>query len=172
MSKLLPDEELGLPPDFKTGLRKHYQFHGKDPNDVGVFSASFQIPTRIGLVGKALFSAYRCSKKHGTDAPGRVISYHHDHEGGTRVYKISSRTTQVVVPAYIRNAETLVRLGTCVGVAYADPEGNEYVGLDDKRSDLFCTPNGHALLVVTDRRKLEVMIWGGRLRVLEKGIVG
>lgn len=157
--------------DTRRGVTRYIKFHGKEPRNIEPFNSGLKIPERIGFAGKALFSTYRCDKLNGTDNPGEVINYAHDHEAGTQVYVPGGRM-QVRVPPTIQKVQTLVRLGKCLGIGYRDADGNEMEGLGTAGTELFCTPDGHALLVISNKRRLEAMIWGGKLRVLERGIVG
>lgn len=61
-----------------------------------------------------------------------------------------------------------------------DPESVEVVegspidvATKDLQTDLYCTPTGNALIVIDRKTKLvQMLIWGGWLDVLDKGIVG
>ena len=77
------------------------------------------------------------------------------------------------MPARIRNAETLTALGLCcLGFSYDSGDGVVEAKVTKPYPELYTIPSGHALIVVQAKRKVLALIWGGKLRVERRGIVG
>ena len=149
------------PRDTLHGINKYTEFHDYDPKDVGRFPAAFKLPRTVEKIGPALWVCYRSSKwDEGSH------DYIHEHSKGTMCY-LPGRGTPV--PKRITQCHTLVDLGRCLGFGYRD-ELEEDIDLSAKHR-LFCTPDGRALVIVKDKRHVIAMIWGGQLRVEDRGIV-
>jgi len=156
------------PHDLKPGIKRFETFHKLDPKRVGPFDSKLKIPTNAVLIGHAAWVTYRSNKWYGGT---ESYSYIHEHDDGVKLYKPGLARPQTPTPEFLRNAETLVRLGTCEGFAYK--EDDEEIKIKAERgSELYCTPNGRALLVIWKKRTLVALMWGGKLDVLDKGIVG
>lgn len=155
------------PPDLSRGVKKFLEFQDLDPSDIGTFAPSLKIPAEINLAGKATSISYR-SKKWRDPA-----DYIHRHKDGVRVGLTFEQGRKVKVPAFIRNAKTLVKLGEMLEVTWEDPNDGEEYSIEGKRPlpELYCIPSGKALIVIEGKRKLLAIIWGGKLDVEDRGIV-
>lgn len=161
-------------------IRKYFDFHQQEPVKIGQFHADLERRLREGravLVGAAVHVLYRSDKLNPTTLEDEGwIDYIHDHDRGVNTYRADRGAGELgperSVPAFIRNASELTWLGFCLGFAYKDHDGKE-VEAKGKRPlpDLFCTPNGKALLVIQNKRTLLALMWGGRLGVEPRGIV-
>jgi hypothetical protein len=152
-------------------------FHKEAPREIGVLPGSI-MPREVVLLGEAKTVFYRSKKRDPLtyEKPKSAIDYYHPHEGGVNLYLADLRYAgrRYRVPAFIRNSDSFVRLGQCVGFEYWDGE-------DEERSvdgvtpypELFATSRkrGAALLAIQDRKKVLAIAWGGRLRVEPRGIV-
>lgn len=157
---------MSRPDDFSDGLKRYLEFHKLDPKRTGQLKGLY-IPGGMNYVGAALFTAYRSDKWE-----NEAHNYWHDHESGVRVYRSDTDGIDTDVPAWLRQTTTLVRLGTCLGIGYMTKDSVVEMRPGRSRPDLFCTPNGRALLIVDHRPQIVAMLWGGHLDVTGRGIVG
>lgn len=161
---------------------KYREFHRFDPKDIGPFEPDFSIPDEVVCVGRSLEVLYRSGKvdPETMRKPRRPLSYIHDHEAGVFTHlpawllPVPNDDVELVeVPYWIREAPALTLLGQCLGFAY-QPEDGDRVDAEGTRPlpELYCTPDGRALLVVQDKREVLALVWGGTLGVEARGIVG
>jgi hypothetical protein len=125
-------------------------------------------------MGPALYVLYRSAKLDPLTyaKPKKPIDYIHKHKAGVKVYRVDTDDgPERVVPQYIHSPTALVLLGKCLGFGYTDYDGDD-VDAECKGPELFSIPSGKALLVIEKRRKVVALIWGGKLRVEPRGIVG
>lgn len=151
-------------------------FHKYEAEEIKAFPSSFRIPERAPCVGPALYVLYRSAKCDPITylKPDKPIDYIHEHKPGVKVYILDSSECEGPVrsvPKYIHEADTLVLLGKCLGFAYSNVNGDEE-NLECTSCELYSIPNGKALLVVEKKREVLAMIWGGKLNVEPRGIVG
>jgi hypothetical protein len=151
------------------------EFHQFEPVDVGNFHRSFRIPHQANYVGEAKKMFYASDKLNPeTSEDEGWIHYFHDHMGGVRLYLIGDVGGEIrPVPKWIYNTRALTRLGDC--------EGFEYIDFDDELvkaegtnplPEWYAVPSGKALLVVQGKRTVLAILWGGKLDVEERGVVG
>lgn len=155
------------PRDLSAGVRKYVEFNDADPKTTGPLSLR-QLPEAVYYVGKMKWTAYASKKWE-----GKSNNYVHDHDDGVKLYmtKASAGVRAVHLPEWLVRVKTFVKLGRCIGLGFIDPAGVEAESQGDGGSELYCTPNGRALLVIQDKRRLEAIIWGGKLDVQARGIV-
>lgn len=152
------------------------EFHQFEPTDIGEFSVAFKIPEHVYHVGEAKKMYYASNKLNPeTSEDEGWIHYVHDHEGDVGMHLVddASGGEPVVVPAWIRDVDALVRIGDC--------EGFEFVDLDDELVEAkgtkplpewYAIPSGRALLIVQSKRHVIAILWGGDLDVEWRGVVG
>ncbi len=160
---------------IKNAINKYVEFHQFEPMDIGEFSRSFSIPKKTRLAGEALFILYRSGKKDPITliTPIDPIDYIHEHSNGVRVYRSDIDGPSKNVPRSISGVSELVRLGDCLGFAYVDHDGDEVEAKGvPPLPELYCTSSGKSLLVVEEKSKVVALLWGGKLRVESRGIVG
>lgn len=161
-------------PDREKAIDKYVEFQRLTPNKVGEFAASFSIPTRMRKVGKAKWVTYRSDKiDPATERdPGKPIDYIHEHDAGVCLY-VPDGDLDTDVPHFITDVRALTKLGSCLGFAFVDADGNEGEGKGKRPlPELYCIPSGKALLVIQDKREILAIMWGGILGVEGRGIVG
>lgn len=149
-------------------------FHKRAPKRMGEFH-SLRIPHEARFVGEAVHVLYRSAKRdpETLKIPRRPIDYIHEHEGKVVCCRCDTRSGTVVeVPGWIHRAAGLVRLGECLGFAYADERGTVEAEARAPLPVLYAIPSGKALVVVQSERKVLTMMWGGDLDVRPEGIVG
>lgn len=149
-------------------------FHKYEAKDKGQFPPSFSIPDYAALMGPALYVLYRSAKCDPVTyiKPDKAIDYIHEHGAGVKVYRLDSDDgPERMVPKYVRSVDTLILLGKCLGFSYLDNDGDE-VEATCTSCELYAIPSGKALLVVEKKRNVLALIWGGKLRVEPRGIVG
>lgn len=184
------------PRDLARATSKFEEFHKRDPRKLGEFAKGFKLPATIGFAGEAVHVSYRSDKW----GKGNVNYIHHsdcqcgheredhsdDGEGAcdslvcrcrkfktnVRFYLASSRAMPTAIPAHVRSVQTLTRLGSCLDYSYIDHRGEIIEHRPGSGTELFCTPSGKALIIVQNKSKLVAMVWGGKLDVLDVGIVG
>ena len=151
------------------------EFHQFEPVDVGSFHQSFRIPHRANYVGEAKKMFYTSDKLNPeTSEDEGWIPYYHEHVGSVRMYLVGdvggeSRS----IPKRIWGAQALTRLGDCDGFEYTDFDG-ELVKAEGTNPlpEWYAVPSGKALLVVQSKRSVLAILWGGKLDVEERGVVG
>jgi len=150
-------------------------FHRFAPRKVGEFHPSMKIPSRVNKQGPAVDVLYRSNK---TDPetlkkPRKPIDYIHEHDSkGVFTYLPRGPGELVETPHWIRDAKALCRLGHCLGFKFK--RDGKIVEAKGKKPlpELYCTANGKALVVVQDKRDVLALVWGGKLDVEPRGIVG
>ena len=151
------------------------QFHRYPPRKVGEFAPSFAIPTHVYKKGRAVDVLYRSSKvdPETLKKPRRPVDYIHEHDPGVTTYMPSGPGERVEVPGWLRDTDALVLIGACLGFRFEDSSGTiiECEGTNPL-PELYSTVNGKSLIVVDRKRTLIAMIWGGKLDVEPRGIVG
>lgn len=159
-------------------IDKYIEFHQYEPKRIGQFSRNFFIPPEIVCVGDAVHVMYRSGKKDPETLikPPRPRNYIHDHKPGVKLYRTdrSAEGVHKKVPNYILNSEALYLLGECLGFCYEDYDG-EVVDAECKnpKPELYAVPpHGKALIVIQNKSKVLAMMWGGKLIVEARGIVG
>jgi len=145
------------------------------PRKVGAFHASFKLPSRVNRQGASVDVLYSSDK---TDPetlkkPRRAQSYIHEHDSqGVHTYLVRGPGETVETPHWIRDAQALSKLGDCLGFKFK--RAGKVVEAVGKKPlpELYCTANGKALIVVQDKRDVIALVWGGKLDVEPRGIVG
>jgi hypothetical protein len=78
----------------------------------------------------------------------------------------------VKVPLAVRNATTLTQIGLrALGFAF-EYDDDEYEAKVPAGTEWFWSPTAKALYLIQNKRKLIAVIWGGKLNVEPRGIVG
>lgn len=149
-------------------------FHKYAPKEIGKFHASFYIPDEAYFVGPAIHVLYRSAKCDPVTyiKPKKPINYIHTHKSGVKVCLLEEDLGPArKVPATIHSVEALTLLGKCLGFAYIDEDDDE-IEAECTNEELYATPSGKALLVIQNKRRVMAIIWGGKLDVEPRGIVG
>ena len=156
--------------DLSRGVKKYLDFHDLDVKDIGSFSSKVSIPPEGRLLGIGKWVTYRSDKWE------RPKKYDYIHDFGTGIRCVTFRGSDgsvVRVPVSYQRVETLVLLGTCLGFAFLTEDGEEMEAKPQGRKpELYCTPSGRALFVVQDKKQILAGMWGGKLGVESRGIVG
>jgi hypothetical protein len=127
-----------------------------------VAASPMNMPKTAVLVGKMIAVMYASDKWE-----KKVNYYKHEHEAGVNIYHPGGGTA---VPGHIANAEALTKLGRCIGATFI--EDGEEVNVTFPGCNLYATPSGRGLVIVHNMRRVEALIWGGKLRVEAEGIKG
>lgn len=155
-------------------VKLYEDFHKYSPNKIAPFPASVKIPQEVVCIGPAVHILYRSAKCDPITylKPNGPIDYIHEHKAGVKVYLVGDKEEGPLrkVPRYIRGVEEITFLGKCLGFAFLD-EG-ETIGAECTSCELFAIPSGKALLIIEKKKKLLAIIWGGKLNVEPRGIVG
>jgi hypothetical protein len=153
------------------------EFHKYASTRIDEMHSSFHVPDYATCVGPALYVLYRSSKLDPFTyaVPDKPIDYIHEHKNGVKIYVVNSEDgPDRKVPLKIQNVQKMTFLGKCLGFGYIDEEGDEVEVSASGKVELCAVPyrQGHALIVVEGRRKVLALVWGGKLRVEPRGIVG
>lgn len=138
-----------------------------EPKRVASFGKSFKIPRKVQKLGPAKEVAYRSGKWN--EGPHDYI---HDHGKGVNVY-IPDSYGDYEVPSKFYSVKALSLIGKALMVSFYDKEEDATVTgeyPENSSAKLYTTPDGKCLLIV-NRGRVEVMIWGGNLSVTWRGIV-
>lgn len=156
------------PPGFERAIKVFAGFNKYDARNVG--KLPFEIPAEVYLGGPCSWVTYRSDKwNDGThDYIHKIDSYPR-----VKCGLVSIRgSRRIKVPKKIQGTQTLTQLGLkCLGFAYIDDAGEE-AEMATPNCLWFWSAKGKALLAVQGRRKLVAIIWGGKLDVEPRGIVG
>lgn len=153
------------PADIERAAKKFAEFHDRDPETVQAFRIP-RLPKKIPLAGEAEFMSYR------SDKWGEKADYWHDHEAGVKCGIVEAKGPYVTLPVSLRETDTLVRLGYCLGFGFIDHNGDLIEAkVRTPYPELFCTPDGRSLIVIESKKTLIAVIWGGHLDVRAAGIV-
>ena len=151
-------------------------FHQFEPEKIGAMP-HLRIPSRATHVGEAKVMYY-CSDKLNpeTGEDEGWIHYFHDHEGDVKFCVVDDADAdgdEISVPTRVQNAQALVRIGDCEGFEYEDFDGKIVEAEGTGRlPEWYATPDGKALLVIQDKRRVLAILWGGGLDVKAEGVVG
>jgi hypothetical protein len=160
----------------KAAVKKYVEFHQFEPRSIGEFGHGFSVPREAFKVGTGKYVLYRSDKLNPTTGEDEgFIDYIHEHKPGVSVYRTDAPDDGPLrrVPKYICETSQLVLLGECLGFAYEDEEGQEIVAEPGKSFvQLYTIPSGKALLVIEGQSRVCALIWGGKLGVEPRGIVG
>jgi hypothetical protein len=161
------------PEEVERAAEMYEKFHRLPVNKVDV-DLEMEMPTHVTKVGRATHVMYRSGKVDPETGrkPRAPQNYIHDHDAGVDLYEPGAG--DIEVPRAIAAAQGLVRLGHCLGLGYIDPDDGERYEMEGGRPlpELYCTPDGKALVIVEAKREILFVVWGGALGVEPRGIVG
>lgn len=150
-------------------------FHRYPPRKVGEFDPSFKIPEYVFKQGRSIDILYRSNKvdPETLKKPRKPVDYIHEHDAGVATYLPTGTGERIRTPDWICNADALVLLGKCLGFKFEGPDGKlvEAEGASPL-PELYTTVDGKALVIVDDKCSLIAIMWGGKLGVEPRGIVG
>lgn len=191
------DDDFTPPRDVERAAERFETFTKREAETLHAFAPTLKIPASIAHVGEAVSVSYASNKWSGNT---QNYIHHNDchcghereaHENGElgegdgpcnwlcgcRRFKsnvkmyLTGRGRGTAVPPWIQRVTTLTLLGRCLDFSYIDHKRN-VVDRKAPGCQLFCIPSGKALLIIEDKKRLVAMIWGGKLDVLDVGIVG
>lgn len=167
----------------RRAIEAYRQFYKLDPRDIDTLPG--EIPTRARLLGDAVHVLYRSDKRNPTTgADEGWVNYIHEHGKGVHVYAVARELgdgRERTVPRWIHGQghQWLVALGDCAGFAYASEDGQTIeVKLSSRQHRLCSLASGKALVIMRwpesqgQRAGIVALIWGGKLGVAARGIVG
>ncbi len=79
------------------------------------------------------------------------------------------RTTRL--PNHVTASESLAKLGTCLEFGFKTPEGPMVGRCQGRKPELYGTPSKRGLILVQDKKRALVVIYGGKMRIEDRGIV-
>jgi hypothetical protein len=168
-----------IPREAEQAIDKYVEFHRYDPELIGEFPPSFQLPQHVYRAGPAKWVTYRSGKVDPATLkkPRNPVNYIHEHDKDVVCYLPSAQDTdgeRVDVPEKYQAAPALTRLGFCLGFCFEDvlDGGKCEVASRQPYPDLYTTPDGRCLLVIQSRKTVLAMMWGGALGVFARGIDG
>jgi len=155
-------------------IKLYEDFHKYPPTKIGDFPDSFFIPEQATFVGPALYVLYRSAKCDPITyiKPDKPENYIHEHKSGVKICIVDSDDgPEKKIPQYVHRVDGLTFLGKCLGFGFIDHDGDD-IEAKCTSSELYAIPSGKALLVVEKKKKVTAIIWGGKLNVEPRGIVG
>lgn len=158
--------------DEEEAVEKFREFHRLEPHEL-VYDDTFEMPRRVRCMGPAKWVTYR-SKKVIPDTmqrPRKPVDYIHEIESGVELY-VPDGELDTEVPEFILEAGSLTLLGQCLGFGFEEDGKKSEAKGERPLPELYCTPDGRALIVVQGKRDILALIWGGELAVEGRGIVG
>jgi hypothetical protein len=162
-------------PDLSRAKDLYRDFHKFEPHRIGDMP-NLKIPARVNHVGEAKVMYYASDKLNPeTEEDEGWIHYFHEHEGDVKfcLADPDADGEVIAVPKFVRQAKALVRLGDCEGFEYEDFDGQTVEAEGTGRlPEWYATPDGKALLVIQDKRRVIAVLWGGDLDVKPEGVVG
>ena len=179
-------EGAEIPAFVKPAVAGYEDFQAFSPRMIGTLRG-LVIPTQICLVGEAVQTLYRSDKWE-----NKKHDYYHDHDPGVRIGRTDVSGAKanpvdapdtlgpmVAVPAEIagkRDGIAIYKLGDCLGFTYSTPEGETIEAkVRSPLPELYATASRKVLLVIDTSgsvAKVLAILWGGSLRVEDRGIVG
>lgn len=160
-------------PDLDKAVENYQDFHQYTPREIGTF-VGLVIPEHVVVVGEAEQTLYRSDKWE-----NKNHEYFHDHDPGVNVGRTDAERedgTVVNLPRFIKDATALSMLGQCIGFSYIDNLTGEVVEAKVPAGhELYEVPNRRALLVIDVSGRTAVVkaiLWGGKMVVTDRGIVG
>lgn len=164
-----PRSNPANPPQANAAIKTFEGFHAYDHKTVEKFKREVKVPEYMEYAGPCLWVLYRSDKwNDGTH------DYIHTIESYPKVKCCypGSGGQKIRVPAKVRDATTVALLGLrALGFAYKQ-DGEEYEAKVPADSEWFWSPSAKALYCIGGRSRLLSVIWGGRLDVEPRGIVG
>lgn len=160
-------------------VRKYREFNGHEPTHVDM-SDAFRWPVWCYQMGPAIYEVYR-SKKMDPETgvfPKKPRDYIHHHDPGVMLHRCDPAAKRLAgarpkrIPAWLRSTRSLGLIGQCLEWQYEYGDDDVTAEASAPYPNLYCTPNGRALVVLSPRDKVLVLMWGGKLRVEARGIVG
>jgi hypothetical protein len=133
------------------------------------FAREIVIPERMPSPGPCRWVTYRSDKwNNGThDYIHTITSYPR-----VKCAMAGENYETVKVPAKVRNATTLTQVGLrALGFAF-EYDDDEYEASVPAGTEWFWSQTARALYLIQNKRKLIAVIWGGKLNVEPRGIVG
>jgi hypothetical protein len=154
---------------LRTAVGVYEGFHAYDSDEVGMLD--IDIPASVLYGGPATWVTYASDKWE-----DRSHDYIHTITSQPRVFcglAGAGAGRRRKVPNKIRKTTVLAQLGLrALGFAFIGPDGDELEVRCPRGTRWFWSPQGKALLAVEKKKRLLAVIWGGKLDVEPRGIVG
>lgn len=166
----LPDRDNpGEPRDLQRAVDTFEGFNDYEIRGYERFAKEIRVPARLPFVGPCKWVTYRSNKwNDGTH------DYIHTIESfpSVRLCVPGEDFDEVSVPARVRNATTLAQIGTqALGAGFENDAGESELRVP-RGSQWYWSPSAKALYLIAKRERLVAVLWGGRLDVEPRGIVG
>lgn len=158
----------GHPATVRNAAADFATFHNFDPKRVD-YAPRVTVPSQIPVVGSCEWVLYRSNKwGEGTH------DYIHEITSHPRVMVgiVGDRGGKMTkVPKRIQQTKSVSLIGKCLGWQFTDKDG-ESMETKVTRCQWWWSKPGRALLAVEDKRRIVAIVWGGKLNVEARGIVG
>lgn len=159
--------------DEENAVDKYREFNSFDPKKL-VYVDGSPIPAKLRCLGEATQIVYESMKVIPDNGvkPRKPQGYFHDHEGDVFTY-VPDAAGDTDTPSFVLECDALALIGTCIEFSYKGEDGEKGKGKATKPyPEVYCTPNGRALLVIQSKKTVLAIIYGGGLGVESRGIVG
>ena len=162
---------MTTPARIERAARVFEGFHDYDMRRLEKFASGLAIPRLVHVVGPCISVSYRSDKwNEGT------FDYIHTIESRPKVLFAVVREEDGAIPRQLPEKvrdpnQVLARIGKTLDAVYEDGSGQVKVTFPAS-TEWFFSPSSRALFAITDKRSLQCVIWGGKLNVEDRGIVG
>jgi hypothetical protein len=158
-------------------IEKYVEFHRRQPQKIGAFPSSFQIPARMYRAGASKWVTYESTKVDPETLvkPRKPVAYIHEHDAGVVTYlpqPTDEDAQGIAVPEVFREVPALARLGACLGFCVEASGEKLEAQATQPFPDLYTVASGKCLIVIQSRTTVLAMMWGGGLGVFARGIDG
>jgi hypothetical protein len=157
------------PPGAPQATKTFESFNDYPSKGTFKFDREIVVPERMPVAGPCKWVTYKSDKwGDGThDYIHKITSYPR-----VKCALVGGDFPERTIPAKIRSAKTLSQIGLrALGFAY-DQDGEEVEAKVPRGTEWFWSQSGRALYLIHNKRKLVAVIWGGKLNVEPRGIVG
>lgn len=158
--------------DEERAVAKYIEFNRLDPKEI-VTDLHFEWPARMRCMGESTWVTYKSRKiiPDNMKKPKTPVDYIHEHDAGVKLY-VPDGALDTELPKFIRECKALTLLGECTGFGFKKSDGKGEATGKRPYPELYCTPDGRALVVIQSKRDLVAIMFGGSLGVEGRGIVG
>lgn len=160
--------------DEGRAVDKYREFNSFDPKEL-VYVDGSPIPKRLRKLGVSEQITYDSMKVIPDNGvrPRKKQGYFHDHETPKPNTYEPDPNGDVETPDFIAECDALALIGDFINFKFTDADGNLVTGKASRPApQIYCTPNGRALLVIQSKKTVLAIIYGGDLTVESRGIVG
>ncbi len=159
------------PRGLRAAVEVFEDFHDFDHRRIGKFDGRMRIPSAVWVPGPCKYVTYKSDKwgKGTYEYIHTITSFPRVRIGLVEKFDGARRVT---VPARVQKVEAVTLIGRCTGFSYVDVDGEAVECATNAKHEWFWSPSAKALILVEGKRRVVAVVWGGKLNVEPRGIVG